>query len=107
MRGNPDFAITADESIRVGDSGRIFDTRLGGEIELEVTGTTYDRITGKCKKLVIGDRQSFVYHPSQTVVFPLTPEPQGGEVWVKDSTGRYLYDAAGRKIMMEVAEIGD
>lgn len=107
VRGNPDFAITADESIRVGDSGRIYDTRIGGEIELEVTGTTYDRITGKCKKMVIGDRQSFVYHPSQTVVFPLTPEPQGGEVWVKDSTGRYLYDAAGRKIVMEVTEIGD
>jgi hypothetical protein len=48
-----------------------------------------------------------VYHPSAPAVFPFTPEFQGGELWVKDFTGRYLYDAAGRKIMMEVAEIGD
>lgn len=106
-RMNQDFGMTADESIRCGDSGRVYDERLGGEIQLEVTETVYDRITGKCKRFTVGDKHSFVYHPSAPAVFPFTPEFQGGELWVKDSTGRYLYDAAGRKIVMEVTEIVD
>lgn len=102
VRQNPDFEITADESLRCGDSGIVFDSRLGGEIPLEITKTTYDRITGKCKKIVVGDKQSFVQHSSAPVVFPIQPEVVGGTVWVSDSTGRKLYDKNGVKIVTEV-----
>ena len=50
VRQNPDFEIVSAESLRCGDIGTVYDEHLGGTLKLEITGTTYDRITGKCKK---------------------------------------------------------
>ena len=102
VRNNPDFSMTADESIRSGDIGRIFDIRLGGEIMLEITETTYDRITGKLKSFTVGQKQSFVYHPNHPIIWgengqPVRPSVLNYNIWVRDSTGRYIYDATGRK----------
>lgn len=107
VRNNPDFVITADESLRCGDIGKVYDEFLGGTLMLEITGTVYDRITGKCKSLTIGQKQSFVYHPNAPIIWdedghPISPDNLGGEVWVQDITGRYLYDADGVKIVMGV-----
>lgn len=103
VRQNPDFSmILGDESIRVGDIGRVYDPRLGGEIQLEITQTTYDRITGKCTSIVVGNKASFVYHPTARIVQG-EPKFMGGDVWVQDSTGRYLYDKNGVKIMMHIS----
>lgn len=113
VRMNPDFEIIADEKIRCGDIVRVIDYRLGGdtggEMMLEVTGTVYDRITGKCKSITIGNKQSFVYHPTQPILYdqsgePIHPVPLWYEVWVQDATGRYLYDANGVKIIITEGE---
>ena len=106
VRNNPDFSITSDESLRCGDTGTVYDERLGGTVNVEITQTTYDCITGKCLSITIGNTQSFVYHATDPIIYDLQPEFVGGEVWVRDSTGRYLYDADGVKIIMEVSGNG-
>lgn len=105
VRQNPDFEIVSAESMRCGDIGTVYDEHLGGALKLEITGTTYDRITGKCKKIVIGQKQSFVYHPNTPIVWdvdgqPIEPEISGYKIWVQDSTGRFLKDSTGRKIVI-------
>lgn len=105
VRQNPDFEIVSAESLRCGDIGTVYDEHLGGTLKLEITGTTYDRITGKCKKIVIGQKQSFVYHPNTPIVWnvdghPIEPEISGYKIWVQDSTGRFLKDSTGRKIVI-------
>lgn len=110
VRKNPDFSMIADESIRVGDIGRVHDVRLGQDaIMLEITETTYDRITGKIKSFTVGQKQSFVYHPNHPIVWdedgnPVVPTLKTWSTWVRDSTGRYIYDAAGRKWTIGVEE---
>lgn len=106
VRDNPDFSITADESIRCGDMGFVYDVRLGSKIGLEITGTVYDRITGRCKKITVGNQRSFVYHPNAPIIWdadgePIRPEVKEYVLWVQDSTGRYLYDKNGTKIIIE------
>ena len=107
VRQNPDFSITADESIRAGDIGMVYDQRLGGALMLEVTSTVYDRITGKCKSFTVGNSQSFVYHNTMSFIRDengnvIVPDNLGGEIWVSDSDGVFLYDADGVKIIVEV-----
>lgn len=106
VRNNPDFEISADESIRVGDIGTLYDERIGGALEIEVTSTTYDHITGKCKSITVGNKQSFVYHGGMSYIRDadgniIRPSQLGYELWVQDSTGRYLYDSTGRKIVIK------
>lgn len=105
VRQNPDFEIVSAESMRCGDIGTVYDEHFGGTLRLEITGTTYDCITGKCKKIVIGQKQSFVYHPNTPIVWdvdghPIEPEIVGYKIWVQDSTGRFLKDSTGRKIVI-------
>ena len=105
VRQNPDFEIVSAESLRCGDIGTVYDRHFGGTLRLEITGTTYDRITGKCKRIVIGQKQSFVYHPNTPIVWgadgePVEPEIVGYKIWVQDSTGRFLKDSTGRKIVI-------
>ena len=106
VRNNPDFAITADEDIRVGDIGRVYDERLGGTIMLEVTETVYDRVRNRCTSITVGQKQSFVYHPNSPVIWdtdgePIQPDAKDGEIWVSDSDGVFLYDADGVKIVID------
>lgn len=105
VRQNPDFEIVNAESLRCGDIGTVYDRHFGGTLRLEITGTVYDRITGKCKRIVIGQKQSFVYHPTTPIVWgsdgePVEPEIVGYKIWVQDSTGRFLKDSTGRKIVI-------
>lgn len=105
VRQNPDFEIVKAESLRCGDIGTVYDRHFGWTLRLEITGTTYDRITGKCKRIVIGQKQSFVYHPTTPIVWgsdgePVEPEIVGYKIWVQDSTGRFLKDSTGRKIVI-------
>ena len=105
VRQNSDFAITADESIRAGDIGTVYDERLGGTLSLEVTSTVYDRITGKCKSFTVGNSQSFVAHNTMSFIRDengniIKPDNLGGEIWLSDSEGVYLYDADGVKLIV-------
>lgn len=105
VRKNTDFTITADESIRAGDIGMVYDQRLGGALMLEVTSTVYDRITGKCKSFTVGNSQSFVCHNTMSFIRDengniIKPDNLGGEIWLSDSEGVFLYDADGVKLIV-------
>lgn len=105
VRRNPDFSMSSEESIRVGDIGKVYDERIGGELMLEVTSTVYDRIKNKCTSFTVGNKQSFVYHGGMAYIRDangniINPSQLGYELWVQDSTGRYLYDSTGRKIII-------
>jgi hypothetical protein len=101
VRKNPDFEITASEQIRVGNSGTLYDARIGGNITLDITETVYDAIRGECLRLTVGDKQSFVSHSIPAMhIDGIEPTIRGTEIWMQDSTGRYLYDSTGRKIVV-------
>lgn len=101
-RQNEDIEIETEESFRCGDKGTLYDPRLGDPIEIEITQTRYDRITNRCIGIVVGNKQSLIYHPTSHALPDMQPEIEGGEVWVHDSTGRYIYDANGVKWIMNI-----
>lgn len=109
VRKNPDFQIIAGESLRVGDKGRVYDERLGGTLNIEITETVYDAITGKCKRIAIGDRQCFVSTSMPNILFDITPVPVGmqpspssGLVPVTDATTEFCFDVDGEQIFESV-----
>lgn len=60
-RNNPDFSFISNPyRFKVGDYGRIYDDRLGGALELRITETETDALTGEVTKVVFGDLRGFV-----------------------------------------------
>ena len=60
LRRNPDYKMfTNNYRFKVGDKGRVWDERLQSWIELEITRTEKDIITGDCVRVVIGTQRSF------------------------------------------------
>lgn len=60
LKRNPDYKMfTNNYRYKVGDKGRVWDERLQSWIELEITRTEKDIITGDCLKVVIGSQRSF------------------------------------------------
>ena len=69
LQHNPDYKeFTNNYRYKVGDKGKVWDERLKSWIELEITHTEKDGITGECTKVVIGTQRSFTrpngYTPS-------------------------------------------
>jgi hypothetical protein len=104
VRQNPDFEIIRGETFRVGDKGTIWDSRLGAmPLTIEITGTVYDGIREKCKKVIIGDRQSFVQTAMPAVDWGTVPTVVGGETPILDADGNMIYDADGNLIVQSIA----
>lgn len=60
LRRNPDYKMFSNNyRFKVGDKGRVWDERLQAWLELEITRTEHDIITGDCVKVVIGTQRSF------------------------------------------------
>ena len=60
LKRNPDYKeFSNNYRYKVGDKGRVWDERLQSWIELEITRTEKDGITGECTKVVIGTQRSF------------------------------------------------
>lgn len=60
LRRNPDYKMFSNNyRFKVGDKGRVWDERLKAWLELEITRTEHDIITGDCVKVVIGTQRSF------------------------------------------------
>lgn len=74
IRNNPDFAFISNHyRFKVGDYGRIYDDRLGGALELRITETETDALTGEVIKVVFGDLRGFVKESGD---LPLPPFPE-------------------------------
>lgn len=107
VRQNPDFEIIAGETLRVGDKGRVWDERLGANpLTIEITGTVYDGIREKCKRVIIGDRQSFVSTAMPAVDWGTVPRIVGGVVPYIDGNGDILYDGNGDRLVQGVLTNG-
>ena len=103
VRQNPDFEIIAGETLRVGDKGRVWDERLGANpLTIEITGTVYDGIREKCRRVIIGDRQSFVSTAMPAVDWGTVPQIVAGERPIYDADGNMIEDADGNLIVQEV-----
>lgn len=89
VKNNPDFKQFGNHfRYRVGDYGRLYDERIGGALELRITETVKDAITGETLKVVFGDLSGFVKESSYTPVpeFPtLPPKPWEVKVVLLDS----------------------
>lgn len=113
VRKNPDFEFISSESLdklRIGDKGQIWDSRFDAEkpITLEITGTVYDGITGKCKKVTIGDKQSFVGSSMPSISFEdLEPEEVESFVLLRDGNGDVLYDGNDDRLVQYREVIND
>ena len=100
VRNNPDFSISGDESFRVGDKGTLYDVRFDDQpITIEITETVYDALTEKCKRVTIGDKQSFVSTGMPSVDFNISPTPEAYEVAILDADGALIFDADGKQIV--------
>lgn len=97
VRQNPDFSMTADESFRVGDIGTVYDERLGGALEIEITGTVYDALRGKVMSVTIGDKQSFVSTSMPNITFDVVPREFQTPIF--DADGAIILDADGKVIV--------
>ena len=102
VRGDPEFSIIANETLRVGDSGTLYDELLGGMLTLRITAVERDELRDKVTRAVIGEQLSFTRPPAPPAVMGLELENLGGEEWVQDADGVFCYDADGVKIIVEV-----
>ena len=100
VRSNPDFQIMSSERLKVGDQGTLYDSRLGGNITLRISGTVYDAIRDKVVKVTIGDQAHFSAPASPS--YAVEPEVIGGEAWIRDADGKMILDADGKAIFQEV-----
>ena len=100
VRDNSDFAITADETLRVGDKGKLYDERLGNPITIEITKTVYDGIREKCKRIIVGDKQSFVATSIQSVDFNIEPVPEATVSPMLDGNANFMIDGSGKRIVI-------
>lgn len=103
VRKNPDFEIIKGEQFRVGDKGRIYDERFGANpLTIEITGTVYDGINGKCEQVIFGDRQSFVQTSMPAIDWETMPQIVAGAAPILDGNGDFIFDGDGYQIFQGV-----
>ncbi len=71
LRRNPDYKeFENNYRYKVGDRGKVWDERLKSWIDLEITRTEKDAITGDCTRVVIGTQRSFTRPNGYTPIVP-------------------------------------
>lgn len=100
VRNNHDFEVMHLDRLKVGDSGTIYDSRLGGALGIRISGTVYDAIRDKVTRVTIGDKASFSAPAASTV--EVEPEVVGGELYIMDADGNFIADADDKLIYQEV-----
>jgi len=75
VRSNPDYEEYSGIRYKVGDTGKIYDERLGGELTLKITKTKTNGITGEVTEVTFGAISGFVRESASTPVpvFPTLP----------------------------------
>ena len=71
LHRNPDYKeFENNYRYKVGDRGKVWDERLKSWIDLEITRTEKDAITGDCTRVVIGTQRSFTRPNGYTPIVP-------------------------------------
>ena len=105
LKKNPDFSMFLNvDSLKVGDKGKVWDVDLGGYTTLEITKTVTNAIKGEVTEVCFGTSRSFTrpygYKPIVGELF--VPVPVGGEIYLQDKEGYYIFDSEDYLIVEEV-----
>ena len=99
--GNPVYDdISKMYRYEVGDSGQLYDDRLGGSMHLTITATEKDGITGRTLSFTVGNTRSFVRSGSAPADVPEPVPLQKRFVW-RDKDGVVLVDKDGYTLYTE------
>jgi hypothetical protein len=104
LRFNRDFkGLENLPRLKVGDSGKLFDTKLGQWVQMKITKTIVDGKTGEVLDVIVGNRRSFT-RPSgySQGVSEYEYEVRSKRYQLQDSEGKRLFDSEGKKLMVEV-----
>lgn len=100
MQRSPEFAeLSGLPEYKVGNTGRIYDERLGGAVTLKITEVEDDKITGDVRRVVFGERRSFTRSATAPVILDVQPLPVASAIWLHDKNGRGMRDKDGLKLM--------
>lgn len=100
VKNNPDFEeLNPHYRYKVGDTGRIYDERLGGEVILKITETETDGITGDVTRVVFGSKNSFTRSAGYPQINPIEPDSAEGAIQIRDKNGLLLFDVDNDAIM--------
>ena len=100
--GNPVYDdIQKMYRFQVGDSGQLYDDRIGGAMHLTITETEKDGITGRTLAFTVGNTRSFTRSGSAPVDVPEPILLQKRFVW-RDKNGVVLVDKNGATLYTEV-----
>lgn len=99
VKNNPEYQELVNvDSYKVGDMGYIHDPHIG-DIQIEITKSVTNAITGEVEQVVFGNVRDFVGQPPSQLV--IDPETVVVEVYfqVMDSSGAFCYDRNGDMIV--------
>ena len=99
LQTNPDYQMLASvDSFKVGNYGFIHDPHIGN-IEIEITKTTVNAITGETEQVTFGNVRGFVGQPPEHLI--IDPETAVTEIYfqVQDSEGAFCFDRNGDMIV--------
>lgn len=103
VKNNPDFEeLNPHYRYKVGDTGRIYDERLGGSVTLKITETETDGITGEVTRVVFGSKNSFTRSAGYPQINPIEPDSVDGAIQIRDKNGLLLFDVDNDAIMQRV-----
>lgn len=103
---NSDFReFTGKPKYKVGNSGTIYDERLGSPIKLKITKTKTDAITGKVVSVTFGASRQFAgYNVNTQIVEYDVPLNKTQYMPLRDVRGRMLKTQDGYKLMKKTEE---
>lgn len=98
VKNNPEYReFSNNPRYNVGDTGRIYDVRTGEYVNLRLSQTVKDAITGKTIEVTFGDVMGFSRSPGyDSGVIDFKPEDL--DVLVRDSDGNGVFDKSGAPI---------
>lgn len=106
-KGNPTFDdIDELYRYRVGDSGTIYDERIGGSLTLRITETETDGITGRTIRFTVGNRRSFTRPSTAPVQIVGNTTVDSALLWIRDKNGVGLIDRNGKYLYQEMSVNG-
>ena len=98
LRNNSEYAELTHGDYRVGNKGVIYDGHLG-KIEIEITQTTTNAMTGEVEQVQFGSQRGFVQRASQTATIDIEPEVRENGFAILDLEGSFCVDADGALVV--------
>jgi len=99
VKNNPDYSEVVDlGGYTVGNGGKLYDEYMG-EIDIRITKTTTNAITGEVEQVTFGGLRTFVGQPAKTAVIDVEPEIVNIYFQVMDAEMALCYDRNGDMII--------